>query len=766
LYRMIVTRSVIVFLLLILTPLFGHTQRIGLVLSGGGASGLAHIGVLKALEENGIPIDFITGTSAGALVGGLYAAGYSPWEIEALVKSEKFILMSQGKLEPKYNYYFKQSEPNSSMVSLRVSKDSILQTTLPTNLVTPALMDYEMMLALSAAAAKAGYNFDSLFIPFRCVASDIVEKNSVVFSSGQLHEAIRASMSYPFYFKPIRVDGKLLFDGGLYNNFPSNVMYDHFLPDYMIGSNVTSNVTPPEEDNLMSQLKNMIVARQDYDIHCENGIIISPLTTINTFDFTNPEDAIKAGYDATMKIIDSIKLQIPVRITKEELDARRKKFREAFRPIIFDEIEVTGLNKNQQIFVKKTLVKKKEKNLTPEQLKPRYFRVFNDDKISFIYPKTYYNAGTDKYKLVLDIKKDKEFNVEFGGNFSSRPINTGYVGLQYHLLRRSSWTFTGKSNFGKFYAAAHASIRFEPPSKIPFYIEPEYTLHRWDYFRSYSTFFEDIKPSYIVQEETYGGINAGFPLGNKGKIVLFARYAQIIDRYYQTENFLSIDTVDQTRLYAFTPGFYYERSTLNKKQYANEGTYLYVGARYVNAQERTIPGSTAVKKDTTEKWHNWGIFKVEYQNYYKQKGHLRLGIHFEAVYSIQPFLQNYTATILSTPQYAPIQEMKTLFIPDFRSFQYISAGHQAIIHFKKNLDFRLEGYAYQPLVGIYADADNNPVPDEPLLKRYFIASSAVVFHSPIGPASLSLNYYPGQTDREFSFLFNFGYIIFNRYALK
>ncbi len=735
------------------------------MLSGGGAAGLAHIGVLKALEENGIPIDYITGTSAGALVGGLYAAGYSPEEIEALVKSEKFQLMAQGKIESRYVFYFKQPPPNPSMISVRLSKDSILQTSLPTNLVSPALMDFEMMSVLSGATALAKNNFDSLFVPFRCIASDIMDKKSVVFKQGQLHEAIRASMSYPFYFKPLRVNGKLLFDGGLYNNFPAGVMYDDFFPEVIIGSNVSHTMTPPDEENLMSQLKTMIVTRQDFDINCESGIIIRPPSLISTFDFQSAALAIESGYEETLKNIDSIKALIPELTSKAEIQARRDSFRKKIRPLEFNEIDITGLNRNQQLFVKKTLIKKNEKSVTVEKLKPRYFRVLSDEKIGFAYPRTFYDDSTEQHRLVMNIRPSKEFNVEFGGNFSSRPINTGFVGLQFHLLRKSAWTFKGQSSFGKFYASAQASVRYEPSSRYPFYIEPEYTLQRWDYFRSLATFFEDIRPSYIIQQEQYSGINVGLPVGNKGKIVVDARYARLLDQYYQTENFLSIDTSDQTRLQTYSSGFFFERSTLNKKEYANEGSYLYIGGRFVHAAERTVPGSTSLIRDTTRAMHNWGIFKLSYQNYYKQRGAFRLGVAAEAVYSFQPFLHNYTATILASPAYQPIPESRTLFMSDFRAYQYISAGHQVIVHFQKNLDWRIEAYAFQPLSVILADSANVPYYSRPLKKRYYIASTSVVFHSPIGPASLSLNYYPGQS-RPISLIFNFGYILFNRNALK
>jgi hypothetical protein len=178
-------------------------QRVGLVLSGGGATAMAHIGVMKALEENNIPIDFITGSSMGALVGGLYAAGYSPWQIDSLFSSEQFRIMAEGGIEPEFTYFFKQDTPDASLISLRFDLDTLLTTSLPTNLRSPVLLDFEQMRGFAPVSAAAGYSMDSLFVPFRCVASDITAQRAHIFRSGDLSQAIRASMSYPFYFKPI-----------------------------------------------------------------------------------------------------------------------------------------------------------------------------------------------------------------------------------------------------------------------------------------------------------------------------------------------------------------------------------------------------------------------------------------------------------------------------------------------------------------------------------------------------------------------------------
>ncbi|MBK9059211.1 MAG: patatin-like phospholipase family protein [Flavobacteriales bacterium] len=190
-----------------------RAQRIGVVLSGGGAVGLTHIGVLMALEDNDIPIDYITGSSMGALVGALYASGISPEEMDSLFQSDLYQQMSRGGVEPQYTYYFKQDMPDASMITLGVNVDTTLQMSLPTNLRSPVLIDFEQMRSFAGASAAADYNMDSLFVPFRCVASDITARQEVVFSKGDLAVAVRASMSYPFYFKPILVEGHLMMDG-------------------------------------------------------------------------------------------------------------------------------------------------------------------------------------------------------------------------------------------------------------------------------------------------------------------------------------------------------------------------------------------------------------------------------------------------------------------------------------------------------------------------------------------------------------------------
>ena len=294
-------KKIALILSLLLISNFSFGQKVGVVLSGGGAIGFAHIGVLKALEEYEVPIDYITGTSAGALIGGLYVSGYSPQEMEAMVLSESFEVISHGDIQDEFKYYIEEPDQDASLFSLRLSKDSIFQKALATNVLNPTFLDLKMMGILGTNSPEAHANYDSLYIPYRCVASDIVTKKSIMFDSGNLNQSVRASMTYPFFISPIEIDGVLMFDGGLYNNFPAENMYNEFDPDYIIGSNVSYNEPPPVEDDLMSQVRNMFSSHSNYSLPCESGIIITPeLSTMGTFEFDKIQEAIDEGYNSTV----------------------------------------------------------------------------------------------------------------------------------------------------------------------------------------------------------------------------------------------------------------------------------------------------------------------------------------------------------------------------------------------------------------------------------------------------------------------------------
>ncbi len=738
-------------------------QKVGVVLSGGAASGIAHIGVLKALEENHIPIDFITGTSMGALVGSLYASGYSPDQIEAMVKTERFRNWSQGIVEQKYAYYFKRSDENASWITFKL--DTNIFNALPTNLVSPIAMDFAMMELVSGSSATAGYNFDSLFIPFRCVASNVEMKKSVVFAKGDLAQAVRASMSYPFYIRPISVDGSLLFDGGLYNNFPSNVMYDDFFPDFMIGSNVSGNNPPPDEDNLFSQIRSMLQSKSDYTIMCEAGVIIEPKTDVGLFNFSNPQPLIDSGYAATMRQMDFISSYVERRSDTMSLYAQRSIYRNKAPQIIFNEIHIEGLNKKQSEYARKIL-RHKSKLVSLDDIKAGYFRLASDNKIKSIYPRAQYNPVTGFYDLYLRIKKERDFVTDFGGNFSNKPISEGYLGVQYNYLGRFANSIMANAYFGKLYSSIQLKNRIDFPFKVPLYIEPVVTWNKWDYFKSSNAFFEDVKPAYLIQSEEYTALNLGFPTGKRGKIVTGAGLARLTDRYYQTPQFSEQDTADRTDFDVFSAQASYEVNSLNRKQYANQGEYVSVKARYISGLETNTPGSTAVDSlPEFQKQHQWLTVRLVAERYFNRRGSFKIGIYGEGAYSTQTLFHNYTSSILSAPAFQPTPDSKTIFLENYRTHKYLAGGLKFVVNIRKNIELRAEAYIFQPVQVLVRTDQQKTVYGKPFALQHYIGTSGVVWHTPVGPMSLSINYYD-QEKNPFSILFHFGYIIFNKRALE
>jgi len=756
----------VVFLLILLCfsrTLSAQNEKVGLVLSGGGASGLAHIGVLKALEENDIPIDYITGTSIGALVGCLYTMGYTPAQIEQLTQTEQFRSWAYGIIESKYAYYFKKKEDNASWITFKLSLDTTLITSLPTNIISPIEMDFALMEMTAGPIAAAGYNFDSLMVPFRCVASDIEAKKSVVFRSGDLGVAVRASMSYPFYLKPISVDGKLLFDGGLYNNFPSNVMYTDFFPDFIVGSNVASAFPHPDEDNLLSQIRAMLTSKTNFDPACENGVIVEPdANWVGLFDFDGPQRVIDSGYVATIRRMEEIKASVVRRVTPEELAAKRAAFRAKIKPLVFDQIEIEGPNmKKTQVNYVRRLLRHRSSTVTVEKLKPGYFRLAADDKIKQIFPTTRYNPATGFYDLRLRIKKEKDMLAQFGGNFSSRPINTGFVGVQYNYLGNVAMSFAGNAYFGRLYNSAQFRTRIDFPTAFPFFVEPVFTYNRFDFFKSSVAYFSDTKPPFLIEIDRYGGVDLGFPVFRKGRLVAGTGVAFNRNLYYQTDTYTSVDTVDRTDFSLLTSHIYYERNSLNRKQYANEGSYTALKARFVQGEEFYDPGSTAPNRDPFRNVLEWVQLKFIYDNYYKSRGTLRLGLYFEAVYSTQGFFNNYTASMLNAPAFQPTPESKTYFIPELRAHQYLAGGLKNVIQLRKNIDLRLEGYVFVPVRPIYERPDYTSFYGDPFTVYSYVGMAGIVCHTPVGPACFSVNYYSPQRE-PFSVLFHFGYILFNK----
>jgi NTE family protein len=738
-------------------------QKVGIVLSGGGAMGFAHIGVLKALEEHQIPIDYITGASSGALVGAMYAAGYSPKDIEIYVKSERFNTIANGTIESHNRFLFFKEDDDANIISLGISLDSLNQRILPAKFKNSTYLDYQMLVYLGTVSEVVGGDFSKLLVPFQCVASDITTKKSILLKEGKLNEAVRASMTYPFFIQPIKIENRLLFDGGLYNNFPSDIMEQSFKPDFIIGSNVSSNATPPSETDIISQIINMTVTPTNFSIPQNKGIMISPKTGISTFSFNEIDKAIQSGYVETIKYIDSIKTHVNRRTDTLILAKQRSEFYKICRKINISEIETNNTNLRTDYFIRKNILPNKS-ILDSNTFANRYFRLSENPGIDFIYP-TFTLLKDSTYKLNLQSRKAKELIVEIGGVFSSRSINTGYISLKLNKIKKREYYIKTESYFGKFYGSAKILANITFPTKIPFSLQTYYVINRWDYFRSLSSFFEDVKPSFIVQNEQYFGTTIKTPIGNNGKLIFDLRKFTTKDNYYQTENFTSKDTSDFTLFTGNSFKIHAELNTLNRKQFASSGNLISFKTKFIQGKEDSESGSTASSKYIILKNHSWVISQIEIQKFPIDYKNYHLGINVKATYSTQNLFSNYTATLLSMQEFSPFPDCQSLFLPEYRSSQFIGIGVNNIFSIYKNIDLRTDIYLYQQFRKLNKTNDISIYYEKVSLFSDYLISTSLIYNTALGPIRLTANYFPQQKN-PVNLSFTYGYLLFNERAVK
>jgi len=232
----------------------GHTARpqVGLVLSGGGAKGIAHVGVLKVIEELGIPVDYIAGTSMGSIVGGLYALGYTSSQLEHYVKEANWESLLTDRVLRRHVSIYEKGERKRYWVQIPITGRRI---ELPMGILTG--QNVSNLFTELASPAYAQPDFSKLAIPFLCVATDIENSSAIVLEQGNLAMAMRASMAIPSIFTPTVIDGKRLYDGGLVNNLPADLLIDKGM-DILIGVDVGSQPESTELNNIYQIMEQVV----------------------------------------------------------------------------------------------------------------------------------------------------------------------------------------------------------------------------------------------------------------------------------------------------------------------------------------------------------------------------------------------------------------------------------------------------------------------------------------------------------------------------
>lgn len=766
----IITYSYIIKLVVLLAALSGclnlRAQRIGLVLSGGGARGIAHIGVIQALEESGIPIDYITGTSIGAVVGSLYAMGYSPEEMMALIKSDEFQEAQTGKIPDKNIYFFKLPIPNPEFISFNLAiKDSTLSIRkfLPNSLINTNPMNFIFMKLFAQAQALCGDNFDELFVPFRCIASDVYNKQELILGRGELGNAVRASMTFPIVFRPITINNVMAYDGGIYNNFPVDVMEKDFAPDFIIGCAVADNPKKMRDnENIISQLETMVMQKTDYTIPEEKGELIKfKLKGVSLLEFDRADELFAIGYEKGKEYAEKIKQRTTRRISPDELKMKRLHYRSRFPELIFESIEIKGGNRAQNQHILRQFGKPAPEGFTCNEVKKDYYKILSDKKISLLSPTATYNPYTGKFALSLIADMQKNLSVALGGFITSMNANNIYLGLNYQLLHSYSLDFRAQGQVGRTYNSFLTSIRTDLPTDYPMFFEVMYNLHQTKFYESEKLFDTSDQPCFINQSESYTKMLLGFPFRTTGKAVVSLGYGYLYDRYYQSN---SVDfqnlPPDNSKYKLLRGGLLLEMNSLNDKMYSISGHRITIEGYGAFGKEFFKKGiqQNSFGEPIRDNTISWIEASLDMENYHLLSNWFVLGTRLNAVVSTKKLSYNYTATLLQAPGFTPTPHSRTIFNPSFHSLQYGAAGLLPIIKFTKDFNLRTEGYCFFPFKKVGTTPNGDPFFGKFFNKPCWLAETTLVYTLPFTSIGLFCNYYSAPKS-SWNFGLNIGFLI-------
>ncbi len=707
-----------------------NAQSVGLVLSGGGAKGITHIGIIQALEENGIPIDYVAGTSIGAIVGGLYAMGYTPQEMLELIGSKEFQQCYSGEVDKDNTYYIKQNDPTPELYSIQATLGDSMAVVqaLPVSLIDPVHMNIKIPELCIQATAACKENFDSLFVPFRCVASDVYHKKEIVFSRGDLGNSIRASMTFPLVFRPIKINNVLAYDGGIFNNFPADVMKRDFAPDYIIGSVVSSNHKQPSDNDIVGQVESMIMQTSNYELPDTNGVLMNfdLQGEVGLLDFDKTQYLFDLGYSTALQLIDSIKSKVPRSVSLDSVNRRREEYKRTLPEVVFKNITISGTANNQRRYVINEIRPAGHRYVRFKDFKKAYFRLVSEKAVKEIFPTATYNPEDKTFNLHLDISMEDNLGLAFGGGLSTNNINQIYYGLNYNHIGQHSIEVLLDGQFGRMYNNVQLMSRLNLSTDIPMSFRVVGAYSTMDYFKQSFLFSDNTAPALNKQAETFAKLKLALPFMTRHKAEFGIGYGKITDSYILGN---AIDLNNQkydTNIYNLLGGsVLFKRNSLNTPQYATKGVSQQILAQIFTGTASYRPNASG-KEGVSEENVSWMQLGAKYQHYLPFGAHFTLGTYLEGYYSSRNLAQNYTATMLQAASFAPTPSMLFTYNPVFRANHYVAAGLKPVYMFSSYLQLRFEAYAFAPIYPILSNDEGRAYYGKPFSAIEHVEELSVV----------------------------------------
>lgn len=738
----------------------GHRPRVGLVLSGGGAKGIAHVGVIKALEDNDIPIDCIAGTSMGAVVGSLYCCGHSPNEMMKIFTSKNFSYWSTGRINPQYISYITQPDPTPKWLSVNLNFNDTTNfafQVIPSNLISPVSMNMGFLEMFSPYTEQCREDFNNLFVPFRCVASDVYHKRKIICKSGSLADAVRASMSFPLVYKPIEMNGVLVYDGGIYDNFPVDVMHDEFNPDFIIGVSVSGADTKPQAGNIYSQLEDMIIQNNNYTVPPSEGVKIQvPVTNFGVLDFGLAHEIYDIGYRTGLAMVDSIKRRTSARMLPGEVDSLRLAFKDRTPVVAFDSIIVKGARPNQERFIKYVFDQGHPQTpISMDQTRYAYYRLVTDGKITELFPQAEF---TPDGKAILHLKATVKnpWTVGVGGWITSSTNSMLYLTGGYHTLSFNSLDLDLGVWLGQSYYAAMLSGKFALRTFNPSYMEVDAVVARQKYYDSELLFYESSTPSFINDVEGYFRLNYTWAMGRSALGYAGFAFGWQYDKYFPYNyGAFNADYQDRNKYKMAVLKAGVHSNTLNDELYPSAGGEFRAELALAHEDAKFIPGN-GLPHDNRYHTHYRSSLELLWKHYYSVTRKVKIGTMLNAMGALEPIYQNYTATLIHSAAFAPTPSTRNYFNVAFRSDNYVAGGIIPLWTPFTNFQMRGDFYVYSPIRNL---RDRGPMETAEykgwFRKMEFIGEASVIYNFPFASLGIYCNYLTFPA-RNWNFGINFG----------
>lgn len=795
-------------LILFYNALFSQSKidstKVGLVLSGGGAKGISYIGVLRVLEENEIPIDYIVGTSIGGVIGGFYAAGYSPDEMEAIIANPKTSSFIRGETQQGLDLFYNNRVKPSNLLSLQFIKTKKNKLNLSPRVINSSMMQLAFNKFFYKANTLSQSDFDQLFVPFRTVYSNI-EKGSYEYQNqGLLANHVRATMNVPLIYPKHYIGEQIKFDGGIYNNFPIRVMKKEFNPKNIIGVHTSGNIINGSKDielkaeNLRYLFTKVLVNNSEHkSMNPKNDVLINPqVEHFSLFDFKNHKELIRIGEESVRSKLTDLRKKIKRKVPKKTIDKRRSAFENDFNNADFDSLTISSRPSRKKHTYLRKILHPDKKEFNYADFEKGYSRLASNPFFDNLNPQFFYDQEKQSHYIKLEYNPKNKFRLNAGGAIASQGLGHIYCGFEWQSVNKTMMEIYGDFYYNDFKKYVESGIKHYFPTRVPLYSSIYYKGSWYDYLKSSKINFDYQNLVFFNLEENTPGLQIGVPFLKEGVLSMYLELYH--GSYVHSQNLFEFKKGDQIfkhRLWGPKFGLRFKKSTLNAPQHATRGTHFEMHL-YRIMSKHNLALNTPSKLDdgfqtinsTKDIAYAWNYAKLDFEKYirFNNMDRITLGLELEAVYSSKKHFKSrlvaketgeefdidlYPLDFLTSPQFFPFWNSERFLSTFHTASSYIALGLDPIFHLTKKLHLRFPFYVYNYFFeDSTVQPDSNKLKINPNLFSEFFINNAVhlVYETPFFPVSVGLNRYDALVydKEEYNFFFKIGFSLDNKMQLK